>query len=113
MNNLRKRFVLSASVIAMVLTATMGCAQTARKFTPQDGDYVLRDFHFKSGETLPELRMHYMTMGKPERDANGRVTKLFFLTTLATGNRASLATACTRIFRNTTMTTWCWRNTIC
>ena len=34
----------------------------------------LRDFHFKSGETLPELRMHYLTFGKPARDANGRVT---------------------------------------
>ena len=26
-------------------------------------------------ETLPELRMHYMTLGKPVKDANGRVTK--------------------------------------
>jgi homoserine O-acetyltransferase/O-succinyltransferase len=74
MNNFRKRVVLSASVIAMVLTATIACAQTASKVTPQDGDYVLRDFHFKSGETLPELRMHYMTLGKPARDANGRIT---------------------------------------
>jgi len=41
---------------------------------PQDGDFVLRDFHFKSGETLPELRMHYTTLGKPVRDAKGRVT---------------------------------------
>jgi homoserine O-acetyltransferase len=46
----------------------------AAKVTPQDADYVLRDFHFKSGETLPELRMHYMTLGNPVRDANGRVT---------------------------------------
>src|SRR5260370_41987795 len=74
MNNFRKRVVLSASVIAMVLTATIVCAQTASKVTPQDGDYVLRDFHFKSGETLPELRMHYMTLGKPVPDAKGRVT---------------------------------------
>jgi homoserine acetyltransferase len=47
---------------------------TTGKVTPQDGDYVLRDFHFKSGETLPELRMHYLTLGKPARDASGRVT---------------------------------------
>ena len=42
--------------------------------TPQEGDYITHDFHFKSGDTLPELRMHYYTFGKPARDANGRVT---------------------------------------
>lgn len=38
----------------------------------QEGDYVIHDFHFRSGETLPEVRIHYTTLGKPERDANGR-----------------------------------------
>jgi len=49
-------------------------AQPATKITPTEGDYVSHDFHFKSGETLPELRLHYVTLGKPERDANGKVT---------------------------------------
>jgi homoserine O-acetyltransferase/O-succinyltransferase len=39
-----------------------------------DGDYVIRDFHFASGETLPELRLHYTYLGKPQKDAQGRVT---------------------------------------
>src|ERR1700722_15556783 len=38
---------------------------------PQAGDFVLRDFHFASGETLPELRMHYRTLGTPRRDDKG------------------------------------------
>jgi homoserine O-acetyltransferase len=42
--------------------------------TPHEGDYVVRDFRFQSGETLPEVRMHYATIGKPEKDANGRTT---------------------------------------
>jgi homoserine O-acetyltransferase/O-succinyltransferase len=41
---------------------------------PQEGDYIAHDFHFKSGETLAELRLHYLTFGKPVRDAAGRVT---------------------------------------
>lgn len=41
---------------------------------PQEGDFVIHDFHFKSGETLAELRMHYTTLGKPTKDANGRTT---------------------------------------
>src|SRR6202034_2550036 len=42
-------------------------------------DYVSRNFHFKSGETLPELRMHYASFGSPVRDANGRVTNAVLL----------------------------------
>ncbi|HEV2102051.1 MAG TPA: alpha/beta fold hydrolase [Candidatus Acidoferrum sp.] len=41
---------------------------------PQESDYVVRDFHFQSGETLPEVRMHYYTLGKPAKDASGRTT---------------------------------------
>src|SRR5450631_2049652 len=41
---------------------------------PFEGDYVIHDFHFASGETLPELRMHYTYFGKPKKDALGRVT---------------------------------------
>jgi homoserine O-acetyltransferase len=40
---------------------------------PASGDYHLRDFRLNSGEVLPELRMHYRALGKPERDANGVV----------------------------------------
>src|SRR3989442_14211681 len=32
-----------------------------------EGDHVIRDFKFASGETLPELRIHYRTLGKLDR----------------------------------------------
>ena len=41
---------------------------------PHEGDYIVHDFHFLSGETMPEVRMHYTTLGKPVKDANGRTT---------------------------------------
>jgi homoserine O-acetyltransferase len=41
--------------------------------TPIEGDYVIRDFKFSSGETLPELRLHYRTLGKPMKDRKGIV----------------------------------------
>lgn len=41
---------------------------------PREGDFVLRDFRFRSGETLPELRLHYTTLGRPKRDARGEIT---------------------------------------
>jgi homoserine O-acetyltransferase len=46
---------------------------------PVQGDYVSHNFRFKSGETLPELRMHYATFGTSARDANGRVTNAVLL----------------------------------
>lgn len=39
-----------------------------------EGDYTMRDFAFRSGEKLPELRIHYLTLGKPLKDARGRTT---------------------------------------
>jgi homoserine O-acetyltransferase len=41
--------------------------------TPVVGDYVIKGFTFTSGETLPELRIHYITLGKPVKDARGMV----------------------------------------
>ena len=41
--------------------------------TPVVGDYVIKGFTFTSGETLPELRIHYLTFGKPVKDAHGMV----------------------------------------
>ncbi len=38
---------------------------------PVEGDYVISNFHFRSGETLPELKMHYRTIGTLQRDASG------------------------------------------
>jgi homoserine O-acetyltransferase len=40
---------------------------------PVQGDMVLKDFTFASGETMAELRMHYRTVGKPVKDAQGAV----------------------------------------
>ena len=40
----------------------------------KEGDFVLRNFTFNSGETLPEVRIHYRTLGTPKKDARGVVT---------------------------------------
>lgn len=38
---------------------------------PVEGDYVIQNFHFRSGETLPELRIHYRTIGTLQGDGAG------------------------------------------
>jgi homoserine O-acetyltransferase/O-succinyltransferase len=39
-----------------------------------EGDFVVHNFHFRSGESLPEVRLHYTTLGKAAKDAQGRTT---------------------------------------
>jgi homoserine O-acetyltransferase len=39
-----------------------------------EGDFIVRDYVFRSGETLPELKLHYRTLGTPKRDAAGKIT---------------------------------------
>jgi len=73
---MRPIFSLPVVLAALVFLPADQVAQqaSAPKFTATEGDYVSHNFHFKSGETLPELRLHYMTLGKPEKDASGKVT---------------------------------------
>src|SRR5882762_929618 len=40
---------------------------------PVEGDFVIPNLHFRSGEVLPELKIHYRTIGVPARDASGVV----------------------------------------
>ena len=54
---------------------------------PREGDYTI-DFKFQSGETLPELRVHYRTLGKPEKDAQGKTTNAVLIMHGTTGSGA-------------------------
>ncbi len=56
--------------------------------TPIEGDYTIRDFKFTSGETLSDLRLHYRTLGKPEKDAQGKTTNAVLIMHGTTGSGA-------------------------
>jgi homoserine O-acetyltransferase len=65
-------FVLLLCLPALV---TLALAAPAKPPDPaHEGDVVLRDFQFHSGDRLPELRLHYLALGKPARDTRGAVT---------------------------------------
>lgn len=65
------------SVLLILLFASVTVA--AQQLAPTEGDFVIRDFKFESGETLPELKLHYRTLGKPERDTSGKVTNAVWI----------------------------------
>src|SRR5947209_11199534 len=55
---------------------------------PTEGDYTIRDFRFASGETLPELRIHYRTLGKIDKDAQGKTRNAVLIMHGTTGSGA-------------------------
>src|SRR6266550_1504663 len=55
---------------------------------PTEGDYTIRDFKFASGEILPELRLHYRTLGKLEKNAQGKTTNAVLIMHGTTGSGA-------------------------
>jgi len=71
------RFFLRFFVCAFALVLLRECPAAGQQpATPAatEGDLVVKNFQFRSGESLPELRLHYTTLGKPVKNAQGRVT---------------------------------------
>jgi homoserine O-acetyltransferase/O-succinyltransferase len=46
---------------------------------PAHGEIVVRNFRFSSGEALPDLKLHYFTLGTPARSADGHITNAVLL----------------------------------
>jgi homoserine O-acetyltransferase len=57
----------------LVLLMSAGSAPAAGYPEPSSGNFIMKDFRFKSGEALPELKIHYRTLGTPRKDASGSV----------------------------------------
>ena len=77
---IRLLFVLFAAAIGIPANAQQPVgapvqpAPAATKVWPNtEGDFIIRDFAFRSGERLPEMRMHYTTLGTPRRNARGEI----------------------------------------
>lgn len=60
------------AVFAMTIACWLSAAAHAAP-APEPHDLMLRDFRFRSGESLAELRLHYWTLGAPHRDAGGDI----------------------------------------
>ena len=54
-----------AALSAAALALTTVTAFAADYPAPKQGEWIARDFKFHTGETMPELRLHYTTIGEP------------------------------------------------
>ena len=84
---------LVATLLPTLLLPAVVRAQAANYPPPTEGDFVIRDFHFASGESLAQLRMHYRTFGKPRTDAQGVVRNAVLIMHGTTGNGGSFVRA--------------------
>src|ERR1700761_1893324 len=62
------------AVVLMLGFLVFGICMVAQNYpAPTPGDFTVKDFQFKSGEKLPEVKLHYYTLGTPQKDAGGKV----------------------------------------
>ena len=97
-----------ALIMTVLLTAALPALaqETAKEPTTnwpgyQEGDYVVSTYKFASGESLPEVKLHYRTIGTAKRNAEGLVINAVLLLQGNTGTganwfRSSLAAAARR-----------------
>ncbi|MGB5817050.1 MAG: alpha/beta fold hydrolase [Thermoanaerobaculia bacterium] len=75
------------ALACLILTSLLARAVLAASWPePIEGDYVIQDFEFESGETLSEVRLHYTTLGTLRHDANGRATNAVLILHGTTGH---------------------------
>jgi homoserine O-acetyltransferase len=79
-----------AALLLCVSYATLYAQQDP---IPSESDWVIRDFNFRSGERLPELKLHYLTIGTPQRDEAGRVRNAVLLLHGTSSSSAPFLTA--------------------
>ncbi len=58
------RKLLLAFAAAATLASAVG-AEAQNFPAPKEGVWIARDFRFRTGEVMPELRLHYRTVGEP------------------------------------------------
>src|ERR1700686_2102311 len=68
--------LLLLTILSMVATSAQA---PATEWPTQDGAYIIKNFRFGSGESLPELKLHYLTLGKPHKDAQGHTDNAVLL----------------------------------
>jgi homoserine O-acetyltransferase len=83
----------SRLILAALLASAVCNAQTSQaphQWPVESGTYIIKDFRFGTGETLPELKLHYLTLGLRHTDAAGHTDNAVLLLHGTGGNAHSL-----------------------
>jgi homoserine O-acetyltransferase len=80
----------ASAASAQMMSSTPVSQTPASPYHGDPGDYTAANYTFGSGETLPALHLHYVTLGQPHRNAAGRVDNAVLLLHGTGGNAHSL-----------------------
>jgi len=75
-------------VLFLALLVASWVTGVAQAFDVHEGEARMANFRFESGENLPELKIHYRTLGTLQRDAQGRATNAVLILHGTTGSGA-------------------------
>jgi short chain dehydrogenase len=76
-------------LVPLLFLAVSSTSVAADYPAPTQANHLLRDLRFASGETLPELRIHYRTLGTPRRGEDGKVNNAVLILHGTTGSGAN------------------------
>jgi homoserine O-acetyltransferase/O-succinyltransferase len=86
--------LLAATLVTPAVAATpLMVTPAAANSQPKSNDAIVHDFVFGDGETLASLKLHYLTLGMPRRDASGAITNGVLLLHGTAGSSADLTKA--------------------
>jgi homoserine O-acetyltransferase len=85
--------LLAATLVTPAASAAPPAGTQAANSQPRSNDAIVCDFVFGDGETLASLKLHYLTVGKPRRDASGAITNAVLLLHGTAGSSADLTKA--------------------
>ncbi len=70
---------LAAHAGRLTMSSPPASQTPASSYTGTPGDYIAKDFHFGDGKSLPALKLHYLTLGAPHRNAAGHIDNAVLL----------------------------------
>ncbi len=82
--------IVCGTAPAQTIHPTAQATPEAVLWPTHEGSFEIRNFRFKDGETLDLLRLHYLTLGTPHRDAAGHTDNAILLLHGTGGNAHSL-----------------------
>jgi homoserine O-acetyltransferase len=74
MKTLKQPGIFITLLAALAVARSQAQSAGAAEPTSHEGDFVIHNFHFQSGENLADVKMHYATFGTPVKDSSGRTT---------------------------------------
>jgi len=66
---MNRRFLIARTLASLALALSAATGMAADAIQPIEGDWIAKDFKFSTGDVMPELRLHYTTLGDPGNDA--------------------------------------------